>query len=143
MGLFAERAGLIDTENAFKIGPLIRGIEEQGKEVVKCNLGEPDFPIPEFIKDEVKGSSIGITRTIVIPRGFPHCGPPLQSTSARHVGSTQRPNESSCFPGLSPPSDCVSKPIATWGTRSSIRALAFPSMNPLSRIWAVNPSPCI
>jgi len=40
MGLFALRAGLINMENAFKIGPLIRSIEEQGKEVVKCNLGE-------------------------------------------------------------------------------------------------------
>ena len=31
MGLFAKRVGLIDTENAFKIGPLIRALEEQGK----------------------------------------------------------------------------------------------------------------
>jgi aspartate aminotransferase len=56
MGLFAKRAGLIDTENAFKIGPQIRAIEEQGKKrVIKCNLGEPDFPVPGFIKEEVKG----------------------------------------------------------------------------------------
>jgi aspartate/methionine/tyrosine aminotransferase len=54
MGLLAERVGLLDTENAFKIGPYIRSIEEQGKSVIKCNLGEPDFPVPEFIKEEVK-----------------------------------------------------------------------------------------
>ena len=54
MGLFAHRVGLIDTENAFKVGPYIRQIEEQGKRVIKCNLGEPDFPVPRLIKDEVK-----------------------------------------------------------------------------------------
>lgn len=54
IGLFAERAGLIDTENASKIGPLIRAIEEQGKEIIKCNLGEPDFSVPEFVREEVK-----------------------------------------------------------------------------------------
>jgi aspartate/methionine/tyrosine aminotransferase len=54
MGLFAKRTNLLDTENAFKVGPYIRAIEEQGKKVIKCNLGEPDFPVPQFIKDEVK-----------------------------------------------------------------------------------------
>ena len=54
MALFAQRVGLLDTENAFKIGPYIRQIEEQGKRVIKCNLGEPDFPVPQPIKDEVK-----------------------------------------------------------------------------------------
>jgi len=54
MGLYADRAALIGSENAFKIGPYIRSVEEQGREVIKCNLGEPDFPVPAFIKDEVK-----------------------------------------------------------------------------------------
>jgi len=54
MALYADRAGLIGSENAFKMGPYIRAIEEEGREVVKCNLGEPDFPVPAFIKEEVK-----------------------------------------------------------------------------------------
>ncbi len=54
MGLLSKRVGLMDTENAFKIGPYIRTIEEQGRKVIKCNLGEPDFPVPQFIKEEVK-----------------------------------------------------------------------------------------
>jgi hypothetical protein len=32
MDLVAKRVGLIDTGNAFKIGPLIRAVEEQGKD---------------------------------------------------------------------------------------------------------------
>ncbi|HTX52401.1 MAG TPA: hypothetical protein VMD08_03285, partial [Candidatus Baltobacteraceae bacterium] len=54
MTLFAKRTALIDTENAFKVGPYIRALEDQGKRVIKCNLGEPDFPLPQFMKDEVK-----------------------------------------------------------------------------------------
>ncbi len=52
--LLAKRNALIDTENAFKVGPYIRSLEDQGKRVIKCNLGEPDFPLPPFIKEEVK-----------------------------------------------------------------------------------------
>ena len=54
MGLYAQRVGLISSENAFKMGPHIRAIEASGRDVVKCNLGEPDFPVPGFIKEEVK-----------------------------------------------------------------------------------------
>lgn len=38
MGLLVQRSELIDTENAFKIGPYIRASENQGKKVVKCDL---------------------------------------------------------------------------------------------------------
>ncbi|RMG41720.1 MAG: aspartate aminotransferase, partial [Candidatus Dadabacteria bacterium] len=50
--LYADRIALIDTENAFKVGPLIVGLEKEGHEVIKLNLGEPDFNIPDFIKEE-------------------------------------------------------------------------------------------
>lgn len=54
MDLFAQRIFNIDTENAFKLGPSIAKIEAQGKKVIKLNLGEPDFNVPDFIKDEIK-----------------------------------------------------------------------------------------
>ena len=53
MTLFAERTATIGTENAFKIGPHIAGLESQGHRVVKLNLGEPDFSAPRWVKDEV------------------------------------------------------------------------------------------
>jgi len=49
VAVLSKRIGLLDTENAFKIGPKIRSLEDQGKKVIKCNLGEPDFPLPGFI----------------------------------------------------------------------------------------------
>ena len=53
MGLLADRNNLLGTENAFNIVPHIAHFERQGQEVIKLNLGEPDFNVPEFVKDEI------------------------------------------------------------------------------------------
>ncbi len=53
MALYAERISTIGTENAFRIGPHIAGLESRGHRVVKLNLGEPDFSAPRWVKDEV------------------------------------------------------------------------------------------
>lgn len=103
MALFAQRVGLLDTENAFKVGPYIRRLEEQGKRVVKCNLGEPDFPIPRPIKDEVK-RQIDLDNTH-------YCDPqgilPLRRAIATHLGETRgipaSPDRVVVFPGAKPP----------------------------------------
>jgi aspartate/methionine/tyrosine aminotransferase len=103
MGLFAKRAALIDTENAFKIGPQIRAIEEEGKKVIKCNLGEPDFPVPQFIKDEVK-RQIDLDNTHYCdPQGIPS----LRKAIAKHFSETRGikaiPDHIVVFPGAKPP----------------------------------------
>ena len=54
MTLYADRTFKIDTENAFKVGPHIVRVEKERSPVVKLNLGEPDFPVPVHIKDEIK-----------------------------------------------------------------------------------------
>ena len=54
MDLYAKRTYLIDTENAFKIGPHIAYLKSQGFDVCQLNLGEPDFDVPTHIKQEIK-----------------------------------------------------------------------------------------
>ena len=54
MSLYADRVYQLDTENAFKVGPYIRKVEDMGHKVIKCNLGEPDFALPDHIKAEIK-----------------------------------------------------------------------------------------
>ena len=54
MDLYSERSFRIDTENAFKVGPHIVRVEKESGLVVKLNLGEPDFPVPSHIKEEIK-----------------------------------------------------------------------------------------
>jgi aspartate/methionine/tyrosine aminotransferase len=52
--LYADRIYQLGTENAFKIGPHIARLESEGHEVVRLNLGEPDFDIPHFVREEVQ-----------------------------------------------------------------------------------------
>jgi aspartate/methionine/tyrosine aminotransferase len=103
MGIFAKRAELIDTENAFKIGPLIRAVEEQGKEVIKCNLGEPDFPVPEFIKEEVKRQLDGDNTHYCDPQGIPSLRAAVAKQLAETRGIQATPDRVVVFPGAKPP----------------------------------------
>lgn len=103
MELLSKRAGLLDTENAFKIGPYIRSIEEQGKKVIKCNLGEPDFPVPEFIKEEVKRQIDQDNTHYCDPQGIPS----LRKAIAKQLSDTRGIRATSdrvvVFPGAKPP----------------------------------------
>jgi len=103
MGLYSKKSERIDTENAFKIGPQIRSIEEQGKKVIKCNLGEPDFPVPEFIKEEVKRQLDLDNTHYCDPQGIPS----LRKAIAKQLRETRRiqatPDRIVVFPGAKPP----------------------------------------
>jgi aspartate aminotransferase len=103
VGLFAQRVGRIDTENAFKVGPYIRQLEEQGKRIIKCNLGEPDFPVPQPIKDEVKRQIDQDNTHYCDPQGIL----PLRQAVATHFSETRgipaTPDRVVVFPGAKPP----------------------------------------
>jgi aspartate aminotransferase len=103
MGLYSKKSERIDTENAFKIGPQIRSIEEQGEKVIKCNLGEPDFPVPEFIKEEVKRQLDLDNTHYCDPQGIPS----LRKAIAKQLSETRRiqatPDRIVVFPGAKPP----------------------------------------
>jgi aspartate aminotransferase len=103
MRLLAKRVDLLDTENAFKIGPQIKAIEDQGKRVIRCNLGEPDFPLPLHIKEEVK-RQIDLDNThYTDPQGIL----PLRKAVAKHLSETRgiqaTPEKIVVFPGAKPP----------------------------------------
>jgi aspartate aminotransferase len=103
MGLYADRAMRIDSENAFKIGPYIRSLEAEGRDIVKCNLGEPDFPVPAFIKEEVK-RQIDLDNTHYCdPQGIPS----LRAAIAKQISETRGVRAEAervvVFPGGKPP----------------------------------------
>jgi aspartate aminotransferase len=103
MGLYSDRAGRIDSENAFKVGPYIRALEAEGREVIKCNIGEPDFPVPAFIKEEVK-RQIDLDNTHYCdPQGVPS----LRAAIARQIAETRgvaaEAERVVVFPGGKPP----------------------------------------
>ncbi|MBZ5497306.1 MAG: aminotransferase class I/II-fold pyridoxal phosphate-dependent enzyme [Acidobacteriia bacterium] len=100
--LFADRIYRMGVENAFKIGPHIIRVESGGHKVVRLNLGEPDFDMPPFVRDEVKRQlDLGNTR---------YCDPqgilPLRQTIASQMkqmrGLSVSPEQIVVFPGGKP-----------------------------------------
>jgi aspartate/methionine/tyrosine aminotransferase len=103
MALLSNRVGMIDSENAFKIGPYIKSIEDQGKKVIKCNLGEPDFALPGFIKEEVKRQLDLDNTHYCDPQGILS----LRKAVAKHLSESRKieaaPERVVVFPGAKPP----------------------------------------
>ncbi len=103
MNLFSERTMLIDTENAFKVGPYIAGIEADGHKVIKCNLGEPDFALPKHIREEVKRQIDNDLTHYCDPQGIL----PLRETLAKDMSEKRgldiTPDRIVVFPGAKPP----------------------------------------
>jgi aspartate/methionine/tyrosine aminotransferase len=102
-GLLAERTGVIGTENAFKVGPHIVQVEKAGHRVIKCNLGEPDFPLPKHIRNEVKRQLDSDNTHYCDPQGVL----PLREAIACYMGSARgleiTPDRVCVFPGAKPP----------------------------------------
>jgi aspartate/methionine/tyrosine aminotransferase len=103
MSLFSERTALIDTENAFKVGPYIAQLEGAGHKVIKCNLGEPDFALPKHIREEVKRQIDNDLTHYCDPQGIL----PLRETIAQDMGARRglnvTPDRVVVFPGAKPP----------------------------------------
>ena len=102
MELYSERFALIDTENAFKIGPHIARLESQGPQIVKFNLGEPDFDLPEYITEEVKRQLDNGNTHYCDPQGVL----PFREAIARHFSHSRGidvvPEQVVVFPGAKP-----------------------------------------
>lgn len=102
MDLYAERIPKLGTENAFKIGAHIHTIERQGHTVIKLNLGEPDFNIPGFMKDEIK-KQLDLNNTHYCdPKGILS----LRVAISHHIEKTRKiqvsPEQVVVFPGAKP-----------------------------------------
>src|SRR5210317_507226 len=103
MNLISDRTHRIATENAFKVGPYIVALENAGHKVVKCNLGEPDFPLPLHIREEVKAQLDKDNVHYCDPQGIL----PLRKAVAKYIGEARGievvPEQVVVFPGGKPP----------------------------------------
>jgi aspartate/methionine/tyrosine aminotransferase len=102
-GLLSARTGNLGTENAFKVGPYIRLVEDAGHKVVKCNLGEPDFPLAKHIADEVKRCIDADQTHYVDPQGILPLREAIASTMSARRGIPIGPDRVVVFPGAKPP----------------------------------------
>ena len=101
-GFFSDRTNRIGTENAFKVGPYIRAIEDVGHRVIKCNLGEPDFHLAPHIVAEVK-RCIDLDMThYVDPQGILPLREAIAVQVSRTRGIAVTPDRVVVFPGGKP-----------------------------------------
>ncbi len=103
MSVLARRMAALGTENAFKLGEDIARVAARGMDVVKFNLGEPDFDSAPHI------NRVGMEQ---IEAGNSHyCDPagirPFREAIARHVEATRGlevdPDRVVVTPGAKPP----------------------------------------
>lgn len=103
MAILSTRVQRIGTENAFKIGPYINEVAATGRKVIRCNLGEPDFPLPAHIREEVKRQLDNDMTHYVDPQGIL----PLREAIAAEMGARRglalTPDRVVVFPGGKPP----------------------------------------
>src|SRR5579872_2794834 len=100
---FADRIGALGTENAFKIGPMIREVEARGQRVIRCNLGEPDFALPKHIAEEVKRQIDRDQTHYVDPQGIEPLRAAIASSAGEARGLKITPDRVVVFPGAKPP----------------------------------------
>ena len=139
--LLAKRVGLIDTENAFRVGPYIRLVEEAGHRVIKCNLGEPDFPVPEHIREEIKRQIDADNTHYVDPQGIL----PLRQAVARHLSETRSirvtPEQVVVFPGAKPPIGFSQQTYTNPGDEIIYPSPGFPIYESFTRYVGAKPVP--
>jgi len=81
--LFADRIAVIGTEEAFALGPLISEVEAESGRVIRCNLGQPDFPLPRHVADAVVEAIRAGHTTYCDPQGLPD----VRRAIAKKVGA--------------------------------------------------------
>lgn len=102
--LFANRVKLMGTEAAFGFGSRIVEVEKSDQaRVIRCNLGQPDFPLPQHIADAVIGAIKGGQTTYCDPQGTPE----LRTALARKIAADRGldeidPERVVVFPGARP-----------------------------------------
>jgi len=141
MPLLAERVSLIDSENAFKLGPWIRELEAAGKRVIKCNIGEPDFPLPRHIADEVK-RQIDLGQTHYCdPQGIEPLRVAIARSVAQSRGITVTPDRVVVFPGAKPPIGLSQQTYCNPGDEVIYPSPGFPIYESFTRYVGAVPRP--
>jgi aspartate aminotransferase len=140
-GLFSRRTRLLGSEGAFRLGPQIAAVESGGHRVVKCNIGEPDFPLAAHIADEVKRQiDLGQTH---------YCDPqgilPLREAIARTVGARRglaiTPDRVVVFPGGKPPIALAQQTYCNPGDEVIYPSPGFPTYEAFARYMGIKPVP--
>jgi aspartate/methionine/tyrosine aminotransferase len=140
-GLFSRRTRFLGSEGAFKLGPQILEVENLGHKVIRCNIGEPDFPLAGHIADEVKRQiDLGQTH---------YCDPQgvlaLREAVARSVGKRRGievgPDRVVVFPGGKPPIALAQQTYCNPGDEVIYPSPGFPIYEAFAAYMGIKPVP--
>lgn len=141
MALYSDRAATIDTENAFKVGPYIKEVEDAGSKVIKCNLGEPDFELPKHIREEVKKQIDNDMTHYCDPQGIL----PLRQAIASQISRTRNinvtPDRVVVFPGAKPPIGLCQQTYCNQGDEIIYPSPGFPIYESFIKYVGARPVP--
>lgn len=138
---FARRMLHLGTENAFKVGPYIREVEARGQRVIRCNIGEPDFALPEHVAAEVKRRiDLGETH-YVDPQGIEPLRIAIAKTASEKRGITITPDRVVVFPGAKPPIGLAQQVYCDPGDQVIYPSPGFPIYESFTRFIDAVPMP--
>ncbi len=141
MALFSERTHMIDTENAFKVGPYIIEAEKTGNHVIRCNLGEPDFALPKHIVNAIKAALDKDMTHYCDPQGIL----PLREAIANDISATRglkiTPDRVVVFPGGKPPIGLCQQTYCNPGDEIIYPSPGFPIYESFIRYIGAKPVP--
>ncbi len=139
--LFSDRVQLIDTENAFKIGPYITRVAEAGHRVIRCNLGEPDFPLPAHIREAVKKALDDDLTHYTDPQGMLTLRETIAADMGRRRGLKITPDRVVVFPGAKPPIGLCQEAYCNPGDEIIYPSPGFPIYESFIRYIGAQPVP--
>lgn len=141
MGLFADRVDLLGTENAFRVGPYIKEVEDAGHRVIRCNLGEPDFPLPKHIGDEVKRGIDNELTHYCDPQGILPLREAVASDIGEQRGLSVTPDQVVVFPGAKPPIGLAQETYVNPGDEVIYPSPGFPIYESFATYLGARPVP--
>ena len=101
--LIADRVRVLGTEEAFALGPLIAEVEAESGRVIRCNLGQPDFPLPTHIADAVVAAIRAGKTTYCDPQGLVEVRTAIAAKVGADRGLDVDPQRVVMFAGGRPP----------------------------------------
>lgn len=138
---FARRVSDLGSENAFRIAPLIREIENRGERVIKCHVGEPDFPLPGHIAREVK-RQIDLGQTHYNdPQGIESVRIAIARDAGASRGLAITPDRVVIFPGAKPPIGFAQQIYCDPGDEVIYPSPGFPIYESFTRYLGAVPVP--
>jgi aspartate aminotransferase len=140
--VFADRVGLLGTEQAFALAALIREAEESGRDVIRCNLGQPDFPLPRHIGRAVQEAIDEGLTTYCDAQGLLE----LRQTVARDVAARRGldeidPDRVVIFPGARAPIGFAQQTYCQRGDEVVYPTPGYPLFESFIRYVGATPKP--